>query len=247
MLLGLLVVACNGDTKAITWAPLDIEQLEEDVESPTAALDEANLAELFETPVEEVQLVKGLLGISRLLIDTAGEGDMESITRDLDVNLEGTQVYLRIACTGPIDVIPDPEFRYGSLTVYSAGLSQAVIDTWGAQGDMLGVLEGCVIGRYTLDGRMRMYYDTIRNLLGVDFEIEWSREGGSGNFTLPATDQRDPLDETAGRGRVLFTTEAGETLVIEQNFDLGPTEYIVRGADDEVVCDSAVEPPCPPV
>jgi hypothetical protein len=238
-------LACNGDIEPVTWAPLDIDGLEDDLENPTAPLNEATLAEIQATPIDEITLIKGLLDVGRLIVETSGEGDMETETRDLNVNLSGTQVYIRIACPGPTETVPDPDFSFGSLTIYSAGLSKETLDTWGAQGDMLGVLEECIIGPYTLDGRMRMFYDTIRDLLAADFDLDWSRAGAAGHLMLPAVDERDALDATDVRAQVLFTTADGGTLVLEQNADIGLTQYLIRGADQEIVCDTNDDPQCP--
>jgi hypothetical protein len=246
-MLGLAAIACNGDIQAVSWAPLDIDQLEDDMASPTAPLNDAAIAELQATPEDEITVIRGLLQVGRLIVETSGEGDMETETRDLDVNLSGTQVYIRIACPGPEGTTPDSEFRFGSLTFYSPGLSKTTIDTWGAQGDMLGVLEGCIVGQYTLDGEMRMFYDTIRDLLAAEFDIDWARAGAAGHFTLPAIDDRDAVDDTDVRAQVLFTLESGETLLLESNPDLGLTEYLIRGVDGEIVCDQANDPPCPPL
>jgi hypothetical protein len=246
VLLFAVAVGCNGDIEPVTWAPMDIDGLEDDMASPTAPLNADTLAEIQATPIDEIKLIQGLLQVGRLIVETSGEGDMETETRDLDVNLTGTQVYIRIACPGPEGMTPDPDFSFGSLTIYSAGLSQDVIDTWGAQGDMLGILEECIIGPYTLDGRMRMFYDTIRDLLAADFDVDWARTGAAGHLLLPAIDERDALDETDVRAQVLFTTADGGTLVLEQNADLGVTEYLIRGADQQIVCDSTAVPQCPP-
>ena len=80
---------------------------------------------------------------------------------------------------------------------------------------MLGVLEGCIVGQYTLDGEMRMFYDTIRDSLAAEFDIDWARTGAAGHFTLPAIDDRDAVDDTDVRAQVLFTLASGETLLIE--------------------------------
>ena len=112
---------------------------------------------------------------------------------------------------------------------------------------MLGVLEECIVGEYTVDGEMRMFYDTVRDLLAADFDIEWARAGATGHFTLPAIDDRDAVDVTDVRAQVLFTLESGETLLLESNIDLGLTEYLIRGVDGEVVCDQLDVPQCPPL
>lgn len=241
------MLACNGDIAAVTWSPLDIDGIEDQMANPTAPLTDATVAELLATPADEIRLIQGLLEVGRLIVETSGEGDMEVMTRDLGVDLAGTQVFLRIACPGPTETAPDPDFTFGTLTVYSATLSEETIDTWGAQGDMFGVLDECIIGPYTLDGEMRMYYDVVRDLLGVEFAVDWSRSGASGSFTLPAIDERDALDDTDVHAQVLFTTMADGTLVVEQDVDLGLTEYRIRGADGEVVCDNTNDPPCPPI
>ncbi len=246
-LLCAIAAGCNGDIQAVSWSPLDIDGLEDDMASPTAPLNEATLDELLATPTDEIKLIQGLLAVGRSIVETSGEGDMEVMTRDLDVNLSGTQVYIRIACPGPVELTPDPDFSFGTLTVYSASLSKETIDTWGAQGDMLGILEECIVGEYTLDGQMRMFYDVIRDLMGADFDLEWERTGAAGHLALPAIDERDALTEENARAQVLFTTEASGTLVLEQTPDLGLTQYRIRGADGELVCDSADDPPCPPL
>jgi hypothetical protein len=84
-MLGLAAIACNGDIQAVSWAPLDIDQLEDDMASPTAPLNDAAIAELQATPEDEITVIRGLLQVGRLIVETSGEGDMETETRDLDV------------------------------------------------------------------------------------------------------------------------------------------------------------------
>lgn len=235
--------SCSPDFAPVTWKALDTDVVENALSTPTSPLDQAALDDLEALPGEEVQYVQNLLLIMRAVLEFNDRVETEPVETDAD--LSSTQVYLKIACPGPItdpdDVIPDPEFRYGSLIVYSETLSEETIEQWSAQGNLLAVFDECIVGDFTYDGQARTFFNNVRNLLVVVPEIDYVSPEGSGFLDLPAAEELD------FRLRLLFTTSRDETLVLERDLMTQTSEFIVRGNDGELLCDGDNTPRCPPL
>jgi hypothetical protein len=237
------VASCSPDFEPVTWKSLDTDIVEDALASPTAPLNEATRQEVLALPGEEIQFVYNLLLVMRAVLEyneSVGSAPMET-----DADLSSTQVYLKVACAGPFDdvedAVPDPDFRYGSMTVYSETLSEETIEQWSAQGNMLAVFDQCVRGDFTYDGRMRTFFNNVRNLLVVVPEIDYVGPDSEGVVTIPAAEELD------FRLRLLFTTSLDQTLVLERDLVNETTEFTVRGADGELRCDAAEDPRCPPL
>jgi hypothetical protein len=222
----LVVMVGCGEVEPVHWDPLDVAAIEQQLDAPTALLTEAALDELLASPVGDLSIVEALLALGRFPIEQL-EGTMPEQPRGLD--LDGTQLYVRVACPGPTEVAPDPEFRYGSISLYSERLAAEVLDELTVRGDVYGLVRDCTVGALEVDGAMRVNYDDVADRLAIGFDATVDGR----DFDAVVVDDQ--------RVRVLYTDATGGTLTIEQG---SPPAFTIRGRDRQVECDQTREPTC---
>lgn len=237
------MLATNGSCakpETVEWTSIDVDALRSELDEPTAPLTEETLDELRSAPKENVLLwlaLDSLLDVFPVATTTAAPTPTET-----SLDLEGTNVYIKFACPGAEQTVPDPDFQYGFLQFYSPTLSEENIEAFAVQGDLYGVAEDCTIGRFDIAGSMRFFISTLPPTRAIvpDLEFEYRGEVPSeGALTVPM------LEENAIQRTLLFVEEG--TLTLENSTDPMDTAFVLHGSTGEHRCDLLMEPACPPL
>ena len=181
------LTVCGGKPEPVRWNELDFEAMVADMANPTGTVTNENvleIAEAFTDNAEAIILLGKILdrmfptGVEDALVDSGGAplapgGDElvdlvwetpASAAEDGDefsLDLEGTSVFVKLACWGPEPLDPDLSFRHGYIRVDGPGLSEEVIENLEYTGDFLLSFRRCRFPTGTLAGRNVGFYDTI--------------------------------------------------------------------------------------
>ena len=250
-LCGVLVTCARPDS--ISWTELDYQELLRDMENPSGEVtSEAVLetAEKFRDNADAIFLLGSILnqmfpaGVedfaedgttlapdpgapSRLRLPAgvvAAEGDVP--------NLEGTNVFVKLACWGPDADEPDLSFRYGFIRVDSPGLSEEVIENLGVAGDFLISFRGCEFPDGVLTGVNPGFYDEDESgegIIALRFNTVIADEGGFTSFI------DEPLLIRNGVFSVLYRLEDGSgTIRVDVSSDYAT--FVVTGTNGAWTC-----------
>lgn len=245
-----LFSGCKG-VKPVDWEAVDNECLRERVARPTAELDLPTLdAVLRDIPVKR-EFIRRYLDFLELVLDartdgdtggTDGVGDSEGMDTDGEGDgtddgsrfVQGTQVFLEIACPGPGSTEFDQEFRFGHVRVDSKVLTGNIERALILDGNLRFKFVDCVGPEgFTAVGLAPAHYDFDTSVLGLEFDIEVAQ---------PETGTTFPVDEAVitdfTNAQMLFELPTGTISV-----DLGLTggTVVVSGRQADASCDVGVD------
>jgi hypothetical protein len=158
------------------------------------------------------------------------------------IDLEGTSVFVKLACWGPEVLEPDLSFKQGYIRVDSPGLSEEVVNSLETTGDFLLTFGLCVFPTGTIIGKNPAFYEKDgETLLGtVGFELN-STVYNDGKVT-------DFLDERVvirnGVFSILYRLDdATGTLRVDASVDYAT--FVITGKNGAFACTAATgEPEC---
>jgi hypothetical protein len=226
----LLEVACFPDIKPITFDPIDVPALESALAEPTGEVNEETLIEIADHLIENERAFQAV----RALIQEVYEEDGGDTTPDGKVfrELSGTNAYVRISCTGHDIQNPVTDFSEGELRIDSPTFTDEFLENYDTKGDMLVRFSACRYTTMVFEGELVMHYDAEMSRAALDPDISWVDDADS---SLDGALISPMLQELGVGVQVLFTLEAGETLVLEW-LDAQADTVGIRGVNGSAVC-----------
>jgi hypothetical protein len=224
-----LALGCTPELEPIRWEAIDVEALREAIAQPTGDVDEATSNEVGAAIVQRHEAQRVLAEYLHSVFVGAESGDQQP-PHVAPQALDGTSVYLLVACPGPLGDYEQP-FAHGSMRVDSPTLDAEVLSTLFVRGQLRSSFSDCRIDEYVFDGVARIFIDTEPSELGFVPELEVVR--------LRTPDEPYELREAmlwdaAGRVSALFELRSGKTLVLD--WHVHEPELRLRGRNGELLC-----------
>jgi hypothetical protein len=225
----LLLAGCSPQLEPIRWQGVDIDALREAIANPTGVVDETSANEVAD---EIVISADAYQAVSSYLHDVflTEPGEHLAPAWVLPQALDGTSIYLLVACPGDGDA---PPFSAGSIRIDSPTLTAEVVSTFDVRGQLLLSFEGCEIGPATFDGSSRVYRDLELGEFAVEPDIDVAFEDQT--ITL----DRPILWDVGGEVHVLYELDSGDTLVLE--WASAELELRLRGVNGSLVCTAGLD------
>lgn len=225
-----LALGCTPELEPIRWDGIDVAGLRQAIASPTGIVDEASADEVAAAIVQRQEPYRVLSDYLHQVFESDVE-DAAGPTWVIPQALDGTSVYVLVACPGPLGD-EAPPFSQGSMRIDSPTLSADLISTFAIRGQLLLSFSNCMIDDYSFNGVAPAFHDSELRELGVVPQLEVVRDGGG----EPSYALREPIlvDAAAERVSALFELDSGDTLAL----DWSPTQLALRlrGRDGALVC-----------
>ncbi len=229
-LIGLaLMLGCTPELEPIHWDAVDIEALREAIANPTGIVDEASADEVGAAVVQRNEPYRVLSDYLHGVFVGDMSGD-EGPVWVLPQALDGTSVYLIVACPGPLGA-DAPPFSRGSVRVDSPTLDAEVVSTFAVQGQLRLSFTACEIADYTFDGVAPAFHTAEPLALGFVPTLDFFRaDQPDAVFEL----HEPVLWDASDRISVLFELDSGETLTLD--WLAAQVELRLRGRNGELIC-----------
>lgn len=254
---GLVLVltgGCRRDIEPIRWQAIDDDAIVAEIENPTAPLTQQTLDALADSLFDDR---RALLATHRVitaglqaesdpdagLAELPAEPEIPTETTgmspapegpDVNIDLSGTSVFLRVGCPGPTDDELDPAFGHGTLRLDSASLSEQTLDNLLLEGDVLGQFMACQTPDGTIDGRAPLHYQLDPPLVIVDAELSHTeRPDGLEDLQIDV-----PYVAALGWLFSQRPLDDGRTFTFAFSLDDTEPSIIVYGADGRFICDA---------
>lgn len=225
-----LALGCTPELEPIRWQPIDIDALREAIANPTGTVDEAGADQVAAAIVQRHEPYRVLANYLHevFIDDEAGTADP---VRVLPQALEGTSVYVLVACPGPVGSTRSP-FSHGSMRIDSPTLDAEMISSLDFGGQLRLSFTACEIEDLVFAGVARAYHGSDPAELGVVPQL-----------TVARRDQADAvyrllepvLWDAPDRFSALFELSSGETLALDW-YATHP-ELRLRGNNGALVCE----------
>jgi hypothetical protein len=228
LLLG-LVLGCTPELEPIRWEQVDVDALREAIANPTGLVDERNTDEVAGTIVQREAPYRVLSSYLQAVFAGA-QPDRAAPVWVVPQALDGTSVYVLVACPGPRDAEAAP-FRYGSMRIDSPTLDDDVISTLGIRGQLRLSFAACEVDDFTFEGIAPAFHDSDPQEFGFVPNLEVMRSDAPGSIYQ----LREPIFwGAADRISALFELSSGETLVLD--WYAGGSALRLRGRNGELNC-----------
>lgn len=231
---GVVVVACAAvtcfpDPKPVSWEPLDLDALKDDLANPTGEVNEDTSKEVAEGLIANEEALREVLRFIELIYSLS-QDDQGGLTAVVPRGLDGTNIFMRIACPGSDVANPDTSFEEGELRLDSPGFTDEFLETFEVVGDVHMDFTKCRIGPFEYEGSAPAHYDTAATEAAIDLRLDFvdQRTDGEGSFHYPLFTS---LDDGV---QMLYTLESGETLVLEWVDDFAMVD--LRGRNGLFLC-----------
>jgi hypothetical protein len=227
-ILAVALLACTPELEPIRWQGFDADELREAFASPTGVVDEDSANEVAEAIVELEQPYRVLEAYLRLVFAAAEGGDGAAAIR-VPRAVEGTNVYLLIACPGPAGSEP---FEHGRVRIDSDRLTLAALEQLTIEGQVLLTFEACEIDGWVFEGGGPGHYfaETAELLATPTLTAERLADGALFEVV-------EPIFYGSDQASALFTLGSGETLTLDWFTDVD--ELRLRGRNGALLCTTA--------
>lgn len=239
-LCSMTVAACKRDVDPVQWDALDLEEMRDRMDEPTAAATQQNVNEVAEQFIRDREALEAVFQFIEDAFETGdgGAGDGPAYIRP---RLEGTNVFVKFSCLGDDLAAPVLDFSQGHLRLDSPSLSEEFAETFFVEGAFLLGFSECRLGRFEYAGDSPGHYVVEDLTLAIDFDWAWTNhdEETEGVFDY------EVLWDIGQRFQLLTQLGSGETMVVE--WSLLEVDFAIRGSDGEFACTidpNSLEPIC---
>jgi len=224
-----LAASCFPDPQPVRWEPIDVEQLKDDLANPTGEVNPETSKEVAEGLIGNEAALREVLKFIDLIY-TLSQDDQGGLTAVVPRELDGTNIFMRIACPGTDPLDPDTTFQQGELRLDSPSFTDEFLETFEVKGDVHMDFTECRIGPFEYEGSVPAHYDSDAAEAAIDLDLDFFDHGldAGGSFHYPLFTGLDTGVQ------LLYTLESGGTLVLEWVDDLQMID--LRGANGLFLC-----------